>query len=226
MQASDLKPADTLAGKFGCKAVIYGGPGSGKTPIINTCHKPVMLACEPGLLSMKGSTVPTYEGYEASRIHEFMRWLTTSSEAKNYDTVAIDSVSQMAEIILLDHSKTIKHGLQQYGETAKDVMNIMRQLYFIKDKHTYLVAKEEIVDINGVKFRRPHYIGQQLPIAVPHLFDLILHLSKANIPNVGTTLAFRCQGSFDVVARDRSGKLNEYEPPNFSAIVEKVMKGI
>jgi hypothetical protein len=60
MDIRSLRPARDFAVQYGVKAIVYGPPGSGKTPVINTAPRPVMLVCEPGLLSMRTSTVPTF----------------------------------------------------------------------------------------------------------------------------------------------------------------------
>jgi hypothetical protein len=220
MNQSDLKPAKEFAIKFGCKSIVYGPPGSAKTPIINTCPRPVLLAVEPGLLSMRNSNVPTWTAPTKARIDEFFKWFENSSEAKNFDTLAIDSTSQMCNIAL-DESKA-KHGLQQYGEMADYVMPYLQRLYYMKEKHMYLIAKEELTSDGK---RRPAYPGQQLngSNGVCHLYDCILRLCKANIPQVGEQLAFQCNGTIDIVARNRTGTLADYEPPNFSDLVRKVM---
>lgn len=218
MQINDLRPAKEFAIKFGCKAIIYGPPGSAKTPIINTCTRPVLLAVEPGLLSMRNSTVPTWMAPNKSRIDEFMKWFENSTEAKNFDTLAVDSISQMCNIAL-DESKQ-KHGLAQYGEMADYVWPYMQRLYFMREKHMYLIAKEELT-VDGK--RRPSFPGQQLPRDVPHLYDCILRLARVPIPNVGEQLAFQCNGTIDIVARNRTGTLNDFEPPNFNELVKKVM---
>lgn len=223
MNAADLRPATDFARNFGAKALIYGPAGTGKTPILNTAPRPLLLACEPGLLSMRGSTIPTWEAYTAARIDEFFKWFFNSAEVKNYDTLGIDSTSQMADTYLQEAKKTIKHGLQQYGKMAEDTMNHLRTLYFTRYKHTYLIAKEEIMQVNGAQMRRPYFPGQQLNADIPFMYDCILHLNKVPIPNVGETLAFRCVGSYDVIARNRTGTLNEFEPPDFSNIVNKCM---
>lgn len=223
MTTITLRPAKDFAQNYGVKALIYGPAGSGKTPILNTAPRPVLLATETGLLSMRKSEVPTCLALTVSQIKDFFAWLKSSNEAKAFDTVGMDSSTQLAEIFLNDAKKRIKHGLQQYGEMAEESMKLFSELYVMPYKHIYLIAKEEMKNTNGAIFRRPYYPGNVLPIDVPHQYDLILHLSKVIIPNVGEQLAFRCSQSYDALARDRTGSLNEFEPPDFTQIVNKCM---
>jgi hypothetical protein len=220
MQASDLRPASAFAQQFGVKCIIYGAPGSSKTPLINTAPRPVLLATEPGLLSMKGSTVPTWIAPTTAKIDEFMKWFELSSEAKNFDTLAIDSVSQMCDISLNEEKKKNSHGLKQYGGMADYIYPYMERLYFMQNKHMYLICKEEVTDIG---IRRPYFPGKVLPVQIPHKYDCVLRLAKVAIPNVGEQLAFQCNGTNDVIARNRTGTLDTYEPPNFGSLVRKAM---
>lgn len=208
---------------FGVKSIIYGPPGAAKTPLINTCPRPLLLACEPGLLSMRGSNVPTFAAFSATLIDEFMKWFFNSNERKNFDTIAIDSVSQMAELYLVDALKNNKHGLKAYGEMAAKTLEQLNGLYFSHNIHTYLIAKEAAIDDNGVRIRKPYFPGQQLMVEVPHKFDLIMRLAQHNVPGVGQTRAFRCIGSLEEMSRDRTGRLNEFEPPQFADIIKKCM---
>ena len=223
MNINDLRPAKDFANKFGVKSIIYGPPGTGKTPIANTAPRPLLLATEPGLLSMRNSTMPTFRAFEAKLIDEFFLWFFSSAEVKNFDTLVIDSTSQMADIYLQEAKKTIKHGLQQYGQMADYTMLHLRRLYFKEEMHTYLIAKQETETINNIQMRKPYYPGKQLPIDVPHMYDVIAHLAKVPIPGHGENLAFRCIGSYDIVARNRTGNLDEFEPPDFGALVKKAM---
>lgn len=229
MQQSDLKPANTFAIQFGVKAIIYGPPGSGKTPVVNTAPRPVLLACEPGLLSMRGSNVPTYQGYTGVAIDDFFKWLFNSKEVMNFDTIAVDSVSQMCETYLNEimqgksKSGNKMHGLAAYGEMARNVMDHLRPLYYMQNKHTYLIAKQEVTTLNNMSILRPYYPGKEIPTQVPHLYDAILRLATHNVPGKGQVKAFRCRESIDEVARDRTGKLDEFEPPDFGYIVRKAM---
>ena len=223
MNINDLRPASDYARQFGVKSLVYGPPGSGKTPVMNTAPRPVLLACEPGLLSMRNSKVPTFEAWDAARVDEFFAWVFGSNEIKNFDTIGVDSTSQMAEIYLQAALKTNKHGLAAYGEMARNTLKHLEMLYFMQQKHTYLIAKQEIKTENNITMKRPYFPGQQLPVEVPHKYDCILQLDIQNVPGMGQLQAFRCRGSIDVVARNRTGTLNEYEPPDFSLLVSKAM---
>lgn len=223
MQLNELRPAKEFAKNYGIKSVIYGPPGQGKTPCLNTAPRPMLIITEPGMLSMRNSEIPTCHAFTADRIEEMFKWVFGSNELKNFDTIGVDSISQMAEIILTDALKKNRDGRKAYGDMSRSVMEKLMGLYFLQYKHTFLIAKEQRLDDNGVSVRRPYFPGQDLPVKVPHLFDMVLHLNTVPIPSIGTVKAFRCWQSIDVMARDRSGMLTEFEPPNFGHIVAKVM---
>ena len=220
MDINSLRPARDFAKHFGVKAIVYGPPGSAKTPLINTCPRPVLLACEPGLLSMRNSSVPTWQAFTPELIDEFFKWFFESAETKNFDTIAIDSISHMADIYLQKALKNNKHGLAAYGEMATNTLKHLNMLYFTQYKHTYLIAKQAISD-NG--FKTPYFPGKQLPVEMPHKYDQILQLDIHNVPGIGPTRAFRCVGTIDVMARDRTGQLAEFEFPDFGKLVQKAM---
>ena len=106
MDIKDLKMAHEFATSYGFKAIIYGAAGTGKTPLVQTAPRPLLLACEPGLLSMRGSQVPTYQADTVAKIEEFFKWFLNSKEANQFDTLAVDSVSFMCDMYLEDGKKT------------------------------------------------------------------------------------------------------------------------
>lgn len=224
MQASQLKPASQLAQRFGVKALAYGGPGTGKTPMINTAPRPVLCVVEPGMLSMRTSNVPAWEAYDVPRINEFFKWLFTSNEARNYDTVGVDSISQMAEIILTEELKRNKDGRKAYGEMSRAVMEIVNVLYYLPQKHVYLIGKQSTVDEGGIMRKKPYFPGQDLNVKIPHMYDEILHIGMSQVAGMPKpVVAIRTAETFDIMARDRSGRLNELEPPDLSALFAKAM---
>lgn len=225
MKISDLRPVNQYVKKFGVKSMVYGGPGSGKTPIMATAPNPVMCIVEPGVLSLKKETFPAWEAYTAQRIDEFFKWILGSKEADNFDTLGIDSLSQMAEIILIEELTRCKDGRMAYGNMSRRVMDYINAIYFLPNKHTYLICKMTSVDELGVIRKKPYFPGQDLNVKIPHLFDEILYAGKFSIPGAGIFPAFRTREAFDSMARDRSGMLDEYEQTNLTFIFNKIMKG-
>ncbi len=230
MDIKSLKPASTFAKQFGIKIIVYGGPGTKKTPLTNTCPRPVLLACEPGLRSMSNSNVPTWLGYDAKTIDEFFKWFFNSTETKNFDTICIDSISQMAELYLdaalkgTSNSGKKVHGLAAYGEMSANTQEKLNGLYYTREKHTYLIAKETMTsDENGFRIKRPYFPGQELPVKIPHLYDEIIHIGIHNIPSIGQIHSLQCQPTIDITARDRTGLLDQYEEAHFGKLIQKCM---
>jgi len=227
---ADFAPAHQFAIQFGVKAVVYGPPGGGKTPICaNTAPRPVVVMSEPGFLSMRGSQVPTFPCFSPARFDDFMAWAKGSAEAKNYDTFVFDSMSQSAERKLADElggsskAGNEQHGMRAYGKMARWAMEHLNDLYFMQQKHIVLICKQQAFEVNGMIYYRPYFPGRDMPVRVPHLFDLVTRLGDWNVPGVGETKAFRTKEQFDQMGRDRSGRLAEYEPPDFGKIVAKIM---
>lgn len=229
MQMSDFRPARDFARRYGAKSMAFGKPGVGKTPVFNTAPRPLLMVCEPGMLSMRNSSIPAIDCFTAQRIDEFFAWLFGSQESRNFDTIGIDSTSQLAEIILDEElggkskSGNKRDGREAYGAMSRRVMAHLNGLFFMQQKHTYLICKQGYRELDGFTMRVPYFPGQELPTKVPHLYDVIMHLDVQSVPNVGQVKAFRCAASFDTVARDRSGNLAEFEPPDLTAIFKKVM---
>ena len=237
MQMSQLKAASQLARRYGVKATIYGGPGSGKTPLTNTAPRPVLLVTEPGMLSMRTSNIPAWEAYSPGLIAEFFDWFMKSKEAVNFDTLCIDSISNIAEIVLAEELIKVKHGLKAYGNMSERVMKICNDLYYMPQKHIAMIAKQCTVEngrqtmIQGgeivtepVMQKRPFFPGKDLNIKVPHLFDNVLHLGDVTIPGQPKPVrALRTKEIPEVFARDRLGNLAEIEQPDLSLLFAKAM---
>jgi len=224
MNQKDLRPAGTFAQNYGVKMLAYGPPGQGKTPLIKTAPRPVLLFTEPGMLSMKGSDVPAFEGNNVKRIDEFFEWVEKSNEIRNFDTIGVDSVSNMAEIFLAEELPKQRDPRKAYGNMSNWVMAHLNMLYYMKQKHAYLIAKEARIDTGESSGVCSYFPGKDLSVKVPHLFDLIARVAKATVPGQPMpVLAIRCVGNVVEHARDRTGKLNELEPPNLANLFNKAM---
>ena len=116
MQLSDLRRVSDLVKRYGVKAIIYGGPGTGKTPLLTTAPYPVHAFAETGLLSIRTCDQPGYLIDTHTRMRDYTLWACSSQEAKQFQTKTFDSISQMAQIILDEEKKKHKDGRKAYGE--------------------------------------------------------------------------------------------------------------
>src|ERR1700743_192005 len=154
MNLASLRPANDFAQRFGCKSIVYGPAGSGKTPVINTAPRPILLATEPGLLSMRSSNVPTFCAPTGALIDDFFKWFFASAETKQFDTLAIDSGTEIAETYIAEAQKTNKHGLAAYGVGNEKTLENLNALYYIQEKEIYLIAKQDVLADNS---KRPYW---------------------------------------------------------------------
>ncbi len=236
MNINDLKPAHTLAKRYGVKVTLFGDAGSGKTPCAATAPRPVILATESGMGSMRHSNVPAWEAFTAKAIKDFMDWFLKSNETKNFDTLIIDSFSHLAEVILKEKEKTIAHGMKAYGEMNDVVLEYANSIFYMPQKHVILIAKQMLVEHGKQKTiedgkvvtepimqKRPYFPGKELNTKLPHLFDSTWHLSEALIQGHGNQKVVRTIATPEIFARDRAGNLAELEPPDFTYLFNKSM---
>jgi hypothetical protein len=213
-----------LALQYGVKMLAYGGPGTGKTPMIETIPDVILGAAEPGLLSAKAAKYPVALCNTYQRMLDFANWVLLSQEARQYYCVALDSFSEMSELTLTEAKANKKDNRQAYGELDEKLTKLADMFYFAPYKHVFMICKEEITSIGGVETARPYFPGKALNAHIPHRYDEILHVEK--IPYNGQIVpAIRTRETFGIKARDRSNKLNEFEPTNIGAIINKIMRG-
>ena len=223
MNISDLRPVGSLAQNYGAKILAYGQAGCGKTPLITTAPNPVVCVTEPGILSLRNvNNIPAVDCYTGDRIEDFFKWALNSHEAKQFETIFLDSVSQMAEIFLKEELPKHKNKMQAYGMMLDRSMNIVNALYYARDVNVYMTAKLDRSQDGDVWFNRPAFKGQQLSIEIPHLFDDVFFISMQ--PGAGGVLSpvINTRSGYNFIARDRSGKLAPVEEMNLTNIINKI----
>lgn len=220
--AINLKRSSQLA-LDGVKLLVYGQAGAGKTSLIKTLPSPVVLSAEGGLLSISDADVPYIEIGSMDDLREAYKWLESSSEAKEFKSVALDSISEVAEVVLAAEKKSTKDGRAAYGEMNTVMTDLIRAFRDLPGRHVYMSAKlEKLQDEMGKVLYGPSMPGKTLSQGLPYFFDEVLALRVEKDAEGNSQRALMCDSDGAWLAKDRSGKLAQWEAPDLGEIIKKM----
>jgi len=220
--AINLKRTGGLAAD-GVKMIVYGMAGAGKTSLIPTLPNPIALSAEGGLLSIKDADIPYIEIGSIADLHDAYAFLASSEEAKGFQSVALDSISEVAEVVLNAELKTNKDGRAAYGELNTKMTELIRAFRDLPGKHVYMSAKlEKSQDEMGKLLFNPAMPGKSLTQGLPYFTDLVLALRVERDADGNSQRALMCNSDGVWQAKDRSGKLDQWETPDLGALIGKI----
>lgn len=220
--AISVKTTGSLAAN-GVKLLVYGQAGAGKTSLIRTLPDPIILSAEGGLLSIRDADLPYIEIADLDTLREAYAWLAGSDEAKRYQSVALDSISEIAEVVLNAEKKTTKDPRQAYGAMQEQMADVIRAFRDIPGKHIYMSAKlEKTQDEMGRVLYAPSMPGNKTGQSLPYFFDEVLALRVEKDADGNTQRALMCDTDGLWLAKDRSGKLDMWEAPDLGAVIAKI----
>lgn len=210
----------------GIKVLVYGGAGAGKTSLCATTDEPtVIISAESGLLSLRNTDIPVIEVKSIADVHEAYAFITQSEEAKDFRWVCLDSISEIAEVVLNTEKKATKDPRQAYGALSEQMQDLLRAFRDIPGRNVYMSAKMERVkdEQTGAMLYGPSMPGSKLGQGIPYLFDevFVLRAEKGDDGTVYRTL--QTGRDFQFEAKDRSGCLSFYEEASLSAIAKKIL---
>lgn len=224
----------------GVKCLVYGGAGMGKTVLSATCPYPVLISAESGMLSLKKENLdrlfgfnnpavaynmPVIEIQNVQDLTDAYQWCATSHEAGNYQTVCLDSLSEIAEVVLNNAKRQVKDPRQAYGELISQMENLIRLFRDLPYKNVYMAAKMEPTkdELTGVVKYGPSMPGSKLGSKLPYFFDEVFRLGT-NKDQQGQSFRFlQTQPDIQFEAKDRSGTLAPMEFPFLGQVFNKIM---
>jgi hypothetical protein len=224
--AIKLQSTREAARAGGVKLLVYGQAGAGKTSMIRTLPSPVILSAEAGLLSLAGADLPFIEIGSVGALREAYDWLASSAEAQQFQSVALDSISEIAEVILVAEKAAAKDPRQAYGAMQELLASIIRQFRDLPGRHVYMSAKlEKATDEMGRVLYAPSMPGNKTGQALPYFFDEVLALRVERDADGSPQRALMCHSDGLWQAKDRSGALDPWEVPDLGAIIRKIEGG-
>lgn len=217
-----LKSTQTYV-QSGVKILVYGQAGAGKTTLIKTAPKPIILSAEGGLLSLQDSDIPYIEIHNLDELSEALNFLTQSEEGRQFRTVALDSISEIAEVVLSASKIGLKDGRAAYGEMNDIMAKVIRSFRDLSNRHVYFSAKlDKTATDTGAMLYTPSMPGKTLTQQLPYFFDEVLALRVITDKDGAVQRALQCQSDPLWLAKDRSSRLSMWELADLGAVIEKI----
>jgi hypothetical protein len=226
----------------GVKCLIYADSGMGKTALCATAPAPLIISAESGLLVLNKRNleklygvanpsitydVPVIQIRTVSDLNEAHAWLVGAAEAKQFQTICVDSISEIGEVVLNNAKRVVKDPRQAYGELIEKMETVIRDFRDTPGRNVYMSAKLEAQkdEFTGITRFGPSMPGVKLGQKLPYFFDEVFKLGVNKDPQ-GTSFRF-LQTSADLqnMAKDRSGALDQMEPPHLTLVFNKILQG-
>ena len=226
----------------GVKVLVYGDAGMGKTMLCASAPAPLLVSNESGLLSLspqniervygKGTAgicynIPVAQVTTVNDLTEILTWLESSNDAKAIQTVCLDSISEIAEVVLNNAKRQVKDPRQAYGELIEKMESVIRGFRDLPGKNVYMTSKMEPTkdEMTGVVKYGPSMPGNKLQSKLPYFFDEVFRLG-VNKDTQGNSYRFlQTQPDLQFVAKDRSGALAAIEYPHLASVFNKISSG-
>ena len=209
----------------GVKILVHGPAGAGKTRLCATLPEPIILSAEAGLLSLAGSDIPVIEVKQIEDLYEAFEFISSSKEAEHFQSVALDSISEIAEVCLAKEKAATKDGRKAYGALNDSMGALVRAFRDLPGKHVYMSCKQVRVkdEIEGTMLYGPSMPGARLANELPSLFDECFALRVEKDNEGGIQRWLQTQRDVQYEAKDRSGKLDVFEPANLGSVITKIL---
>lgn len=209
----------------GIKILVHGPAGAGKTSLCATTDSSTLIiSAESGLLSLRAFDIPVIEVKTLDQLYEAYQFVTDSAEGQAFDWVCLDSISEIAEVVLNAEKKTAKDPRQAYGALAEKMGEILRAFRDLPGRNVYFSCKQERTkdEQSGAMLYFPSMPGNMLKLGIGYFFDEVFALRIEKDDAGNPTRWLQTQRDFNYEAKDRSGALSMFEEPNLAAIAAKI----
>lgn len=207
------------------KILVYGESASGKTTLGATAPNPIFFNCEPGLLSIKDFSVDSISIKSFDDFTKNFIWLTTDPKAKKYQTLVLDSLSDLCERELESRIPKEADPRKAYNKVQQKTFQLLRYLRDNTNLNVLVICKQDHIkdESNGTIYYGPSLPGQKSQIGLAYLFDEVFHMTMIQNTTTGKYDHWvRTQRDLQYVAKDNSNRLEPWEHPNLTDIISKI----
>ena len=206
----------------GIKVLVHAPAGAGKTRLCATTgelDKTLIISAEAGLLSIREHDIAVAEVKTLDDVREV--YATLQREPNRFRWVCLDSISEIAEVVLTHEKKQTKDPRQAYGALIEKTIDLIKSFRDLP-VNVYMSCKQQR-DEDGRYF--PALPGGKLAQGIGYLFDEVFALQTMRGDDGSVKRALLCRDDPRYEVKDRSGALETYEPADLSALAKKIRGG-
>jgi hypothetical protein len=222
--------------------LCYAESGVGKTALCATAPTPILISAESGLLSLAEHNLEKIHGVAAPGVsydipvitvssvedlNEAYAWLLNSAESKPFETVCVDSLTEIGEVVLARAKSMTKDPRQAYGELIEKMTILVKGFRDLPGRNVYMSAKVEPLrdELTGITKYSPAMPGSKLGPQLPYLFDEVFRLAVGVDKETNAPFRYiQTQPDLQFICKDRSGSLEPWEAPNLTTIINKITR--
>lgn len=220
------------------KFLVYGPAGSGKTTLAGTTGEPtIVISAEAGLLSLasqdldyidishddEGNFIPASKRYD--KLAEAFKFLNGDEARSKYKWVVIDSLTEIGQLLtekLQTKYPDRKDALVMWGEYSQELRSMIKAFRDLRGYNVVFTAlSQPDKDENGRRFMAIMLQGK-ISEQLPGFFDEVFFYTQIE-DQEGVARRVLVTGMTEKTpAKDRSGKLAQYERPHLGEIAKKI----
>lgn len=221
----------------GIKILVHGLAGSGKTVMCGTAGcKTLLISAEGGLLALKGAIenelLPEVvndfvDVVEIQGLEDLLEVYKDHARRDEYEWVCLDSISEIAETVLIAELKESKDPRKAYGNLINEMQALLRKFRDLPGKNVLFTCKQQrIVDSDTERSMYvPSMPGSKLHQAIPYMFDEVFALRVEKDDDGEDYRVLQTNRDIRYEAKDRSGKLEMWEDPSLHNLMKKIHGG-
>lgn len=209
---------------------VYGPSGIGKTTLAGTLPgKTIIISSESGLLSLGGKDIDYYDiGDDAKtptdKLDNLRKAFASLKEETAYQNVFVDSLSEISQIVV-SHFKTLypdkKESMLLWGAYNDLIRTFIKSLRDLRPYNVIITCLDKVdKDELGRRYRTPDMAGS-IAHQVTQYFDEVFYYTSIEDEKERKRVLFT-SSSDNLIAKDRSGKLEKLESPDLNTVFEKI----